>query len=238
MKIKDETRSVLRAKLIRTLVQLIGCAVLVLPGRAPAQDLRPDVQDMVRCFAAAYTVGAEIDECGAVAPGAIGVLTQPGKYPEHLDAVMDGMEQLAVSHPELRVRVAAAVYLMAPGNRALTADTPEGVVVRVNRLYDRSPEPAVRSALIRWMPYQAEQQAAIAFLEATARSRRSPADMMWPDELLAIDALAHMGERGREALRRLHRDSLVENELARQRLDHLDDRGFRLDRTGSHGRKR
>lgn len=214
------------------------CCALTMPSVGLAQEVQASADLMVRCFAAAYAVGEQTDECEGLVPGAIAVLTNPDEYKEYLDGVMSGLEELALTHPEFRVRAAAAVYLMAPGNRALVSENPPGVIERVQRLYDRSDEVAVRSALIRWMPYQAEQNAATAFLETTAKSNRSPAEQMWPEEMLAIDALARMGENGRVVLQRLSDSGLVQNQLARQRLHYLRDEGYRLPRSPARRDKR
>lgn len=208
----------------------LGCgAIFIMPVAMPAQGTNPTADEMVRCFAVTYTVGRDPNDCKDVVPGAIGVLMHPDIYGDYVNDVMDGLEQLALDDPEFRVRTAAAVYLMAPGNRELVAENPKGVVDRVGSLYRKSKEPAVRSVLIRWMPYQAEQEDALTFLETIATASRSSPDQMWPDEVLAIDALARMGGRGRETLRRLSDTGSVHNDLARQRLEFLKQRDYRLE---------
>lgn len=207
------------------------------PVGIAAQDVTPDPRKMVHCFAASFAESEDKDECAGLAPGAISVLTHPDEHGAYLDDVMDGLADLAVAHPEFRVRAAAAIYLTAPGNRALAPRNASGVVDRIRRLYERSDERAVRSTLLRWMPNQAEEEAAVAFLETVARSERSPAGQMWPDEVLAIDALARMGEKGRAALRRLDAAGNIPNRLARQRLHDLRGRGYQLERArGESGR--
>lgn len=218
-----------KLKRLLALVSVVICAAFLSPVGIAAQETPPDPQEMVRCFAASFAESEGSDGCADLVPGAIGVLTHPDEHGIYLDRVMDGLADLAVAHPEFRVRAAAAVYLTAPGNRALAPRNTSGVVDRIRRLYERSDERAVRSALLRWMPNQAEEEAAIAFLEAVARSDRSPAGQMWPDEVLAIDALARMGEKGRAALRRLDDTGNVPNALARQRLDDLRGRGYQLE---------
>lgn len=215
-------------RLATKLTQLLVCAVLGLPVHAIAQELDVSPDEMIRCFAIEYTVGEESGSCDKLAPGAIAVMTHPDKYSSYVEEVMDGLEQLAITHDESRVRVAAALYLMAPGNKDLVSANPAGVVHRVTRLYGQSSEPAVRAMIIRWMPYQAEVSEAVAFLEATAKSNVSPADRMWPEEALAVDALARMDKEGRAALSRLYESGEVEQEVARKRLEYLEQRGYEI----------
>lgn len=210
-------------------VSIALCGAFFGPPGIPAQDVQAAAQRTVRCFAASHSEDKDEDGCADPLPSEIGVPTHPDEYGAYLDEVMNGLAELAVVHPEFRVRVAAAIHMTALGNRAQAPRNAPGVVERARRLYERSDERAVRSALIRWMPWQAEEEAAVAFLEAVARSERSPEEQMWPEELLAVDALAQMGERGRAALRRLDDGGIIPNDLARQRLDDLRATGYHLD---------
>lgn len=218
-------------------IALLGPGVLLaLPAYSSAQNVKPTTEEMVRCFAIEYTVGADRGACKDLVPGAVAVLFRPLEYGDYVDGVIDGLAELAVSHPEFRVRVAAAEYLMAPGRQDPSSEYLPGMVDRVQRVYEESTEPAIRSILIGWMPVQAETEAAVDFLRKVATSDKSPAGRMWPDEQLAIDALSRMGDRGRQVLRQLDESGQVRNELARQRLDYLRTRDYRPE-PSSHGRQ-
>jgi len=216
----------------------LGLGVLLaLPAQSSAQNVRPTAEEMIRCFAIENTVGAELGACKNMVPGAVAVLFRPLEYGDYVDDVMDGLAELAVSHPEFRVRVAAAEYLMAPGKGSPSSEHLTGMVDRIQRVYEESSEPSIRSVFIRWMPYQAEAEAAVDFLQRVATSDKSPAGRMWPDEQLAIDALSRMGDHGRQVLRQLDEGGQVRNELARQRLDYLRTRDYRPE-PSSHGPRR
>lgn len=141
-----------------------------------------------------------------------------------VDRIMDGLGDLALEHPESRVRIASVAWLATAGERSTTR-SPE-VVDRLVRIYERG-SPYIRSAVVDRMQLQRARGPAIRFLESAAKgdgSSEPRAD--FPVPYVALNALVHMGEEGRDALRRLTASGEVRDRRARGYLRHLAENGF------------
>lgn len=187
-----------------------------------AQERTPStVDELLDCFVA-RKAQEDFRGCEDVEPGALAVLTLPDKYPAYIGPLLDGLHDIALNNGSLRVRVAATLGLISSGYREGAAIP--GIPGRVRHLYDESPDPVVRETLVQWSAYLADESGAIAFLEHVARADRSRG-RMFPEEALALEALARLGPAGQAALASLDATSL-RSEAAKQHLRHLAKNGF------------
>lgn len=104
-----------------------------------------------------------------------------------------------------------------------------GIVVRLERVYRSSQDPAVRNTLLDPALWQRDTAAAVRFLEQVARDDR-PEDRTSdaPPPLAAVQHLAYLGFRGRTVLDRLYREGAVRNRLARAHLEWLANRDYHM----------
>lgn len=141
-----------------------------------------------------------------------------------VDSVLDGMERLARSAANDRVRARAASFLAVAG-KAESNHRP--VLPRLIRLYRTSADPVVRVSVIRGMQGQQPEANALAFLKQVATSTPASAHPEFGDEPWeAVTMLAHMGGAGQTALRELRSSATVSDGKARGYLDYVAQRGY------------
>lgn len=109
-----------------------------------------------------------------------------------------------------------------------------GLVSRLATIYRRSDDVTLRHVILDRMLWQAECEAATAFLtEAVEDAPSAPQPVGMSDDLRsspqshAVDVLVAFGVRGEPALRRLHAQATVRDSSARANLEALSRRGFR-----------
>jgi hypothetical protein len=153
----------------------------------------------------------------------IHVLTNHADYPPaDLEKLLGGLEQVALTGEPERLRAEAALALAIPGSKR--AVHPIGTFPRLERVYRRSTDPLVRSALIRAMGDLADRREGALFLERIAK--QEPAD--FPDaQKEALTSLLKMNGEGRTVLKRLHETNAVRDPKAKQTLTYLAKQGFR-----------
>jgi len=150
------------------------------------------------------------------------VLTNPDYPAASLEKLLNGLEQVALSSEPQRLRAQAALALAIPGKRR-TAH-PTGTFSRLERVYGRSADPLVRSAIVRAMGELAETRAPVLFLERVAKQESSD----FPDsQQRALTSLLKLDEEGRSVLKRLHETNAVRNPKAKQNLAYLAKQGYR-----------
>jgi hypothetical protein len=135
--------------------------------------------------------------------------------PATIEAVLGGLERMAITSESKRLRIAAAVYLASPGNLDMRPAMP-GIVARAARVYRGTTEYIIRYTIVSAMREQAERAQAIAFLKNVALED-SPQDRgsEWPVPFAAVTVLADMGAEGRAALEQLNASGEVRNPRAR-----------------------
>lgn len=155
------------------------------------------------------------------------VLTHHADYAaREVAALLRGLERLALSGETSRLRASAALRLALPGSHRSTRPM-TGMVVRLERLYERSQDPMVRSVIVSAMADAAERRDALAFLERLAI--QAPAETDFPGAAMqALATLAAMDADGRAVLKRLHETRAVQDPEARYDLWVLASRGYRI----------
>ncbi len=119
---------------------------------------------------------------GALPPSAgsdiAGVLLSRAEYPvASLDAVIDGLEKIALGQGPPQLRQSAVSYLAMSGSRGALHPR-RGTTARLMQIYQRSSHPWVRAAVVSRLARSAEQQDALCVPGAgcghgTARVSRS-----------------------------------------------------------------
>lgn len=195
------------------------CAALSV-GPATAQTRRAPSELLAAYVHEGQTPNAESNASRELAHA----LTYPGDYPAaDLEALMRGLEDLAVSGNPPRLRADAAIRLSIPGSKRAAHPVP-GVFARLQRVYRRSTDPQTRSVLIAVMAESTERQNAANFLERIAK--QEPADFS-EAQYKAIQSLRRLDEEGRAALQRLHETQAVREPKAKLTLAILAKEGFR-----------
>jgi hypothetical protein len=153
------------------------------------------------------------------------VLLGQAEYPSSsLATVLDGLEQVALSEASSDVRAEATLTLSMAGSR--DARTPDpAMVARLERLYARSADAQVKAAVVSGLALAAEDRRTLVFLEKVATSD-PPGYPGAP--LAALAAMASHGDPGSAVLKRLHTTGAVHNSDARQWLDLVASRGYRI----------
>ena len=155
------------------------------------------------------------------------VLTYPEDYPrQDLEAFLAGLEELAVHGNSYRLRISAVVKVYLAGERGMKHPVPE-TVDRLERIYARSEDGSVRSAVMQMLPGVSERAKALSFLEA--RAIEGPGIPGYPWSVRnAIGSLARMGPEGGAVLRRLHEVGAIRDPEARVILETMASNGFRI----------
>ncbi len=156
------------------------------------------------------------------------VLTYPDDYlSADLELFLRGLEEIALTGESSRLRASAAFSLSFPGSRRKPHPVP-GTVRRLERIYRRSNDPAVRGVVVASMADVAEGDKALVFLEGIATEVPVHADSPGSASR-ALGTLVAMDEDGRTVLKRLHETQAVRDPEARHELSVLADRGYRID---------
>ena len=149
------------------------------------------------------------------------VLLRPEEFgPGVRGEVVDGLEAFLtdeVGTSEFRQSVAAA---LAQASSTLASDPLLGTVSRLEAIYDRTPDPALKLIVVGSLFDTAEQEAAADFLGRVARGEGEPAGA-------AVVGLQRLGAPGRTVLASLHAQSSVSDPWARELLQASAKRGFR-----------
>jgi hypothetical protein len=155
------------------------------------------------------------------------VLTYPEDYPAaDLAVFQQGLEQLALTSDSPRLRTSSTFSLSQLGSRGRPHPV-AGTMERLERIYQRSTDPAVRSMVVVSLYDVSERPEALAFLERVAK--QAPGNQDFPGAASrALGSLVLMGDEGRAVLRRLHQTGAVRDADARLELDNLAKRGFRI----------
>ncbi len=202
-------------------VPVLASALCIVPSYSFAQQQDPSVEAALDCFELRAVDGSQ--QCGVV--GVRSIVTNPQDYStETVEGVLDGLERLALSSNDRRVRVDAVVWLSTAGRTSATRTPYSGVVARLLRLYETSEDRAVRMAAVSSLVRQADAAAAVSFLETVAREDRRD-----DRAAKAVQNLTGYGDQGRAALQRLydHQDD-VKSANARLLLKTLEETSFKF----------
>lgn len=134
------------------------------------------------------------------------VLRNAGRYPAAtVDSAVAGVEHLALTAEDPLLRHAAASTMLSAGSGIFATPPVSGLVARAASVYAASADPVVRGIIITRMYEQAERGQAMEFLK-TVVTEGDPLTGGFPQSAVhaAMDALNHIGESGRAALRELH----------------------------------
>lgn len=207
----------------------VGCVGGARAQVHPAQV--PPIEEILESFAR-YNAARGTPEQNQMNSGPLlGILSDPAQYGGHLvEPVLEGLERLALKHPSVFTRQAAAAWLSSAGDM-----TPMGtglrrldVVARMQRVYAQSTESVIRDAIIDRLAMQANVPEAVRLLsEIASTNREEDRRSEFPEPYLAINGLAKMGSAGHEALRDLLSQGRVRNPRARDYLQYLAERNFR-----------
>lgn len=206
---------------------IAGMVLLVAPTGHGDLLGQATVQRAIECFAAAVEAGASGCSDAPDVTVAKVMLDPAGHSPAVVHEVLAGLEGLALASPVLRVRLAAAAWLMVPGETDATWSSE--IVSRAERLYRSSMDAGIRQAVVSKIARQKQAAPAVRFLVRVATEEGDPSleDPEWPTSYVALGALAMMGEDGRAALRALAPEG-VPDARARGYFEHLARNDFRL----------
>lgn len=214
-----------RRALAVTVIGLCGLS----PQPAMAQN-KPsvDVAAALDCFARDRTMTQVIERCAANEQRPNRVLLRPREYASQVvTGLLDGLQELAISHGNQEVRIFAALELARVGLATRDVSRRISVISRFGPLYAAS-DFGVRVTLIGMAPDQAEQADAVRFLRGILESVDS-LDALGEAPLwyMAVRSLMRMGDNGRRALQGIHDARSAGHEAARRYLQGLVERGFR-----------
>jgi hypothetical protein len=133
-------------------------------------------------------------------------------YPKaRVEALLRGLERLALDGTTERVRVHAAELLLTSGSRH-SPDPIPGSFARIERVFQHSKDSRVQLGLVNGMRVLTERKEAALLLEqfATQDSYLAP---------VALSSLLNMGDEGTAVLKRLHEGKAVRNPHARGDLE-------------------
>ncbi len=154
----------------------------------------------------------------------LGVATGRMDYKHSVDAVLDGLESLALKGATADVRERAAVSLALAGSR--DSQRPRsGNVARLERLYAGTSYQGVKAVVVTMLGEAQEASRALGFLEKVATK---------PDEdfpgasIAAMTAIAGHQDQGGAVLKRLHDSHAIRDPHAVQWLNLIAERGYRI----------
>ena len=208
---------------------LLACCVRSLS----AQEATPTPSDAVRWFAESIrTTGAPTGD--PKGQWVIRFVVHPEQFDRAtVSAVLDGLEQLAVTDSNERVRVAAVTWLASIGESSLENAQGFGVVPRLRALYRRTVIRSVRTAVVGKLGMQADSREAALMLESVASdTTQAMSNEEWPLAYHAVEALLLLGDDGRTTLRRLSQAKAIANPVARARLEQLSRSNFMVKQSG------
>jgi hypothetical protein len=147
-----------------------------------------------------------------------------------VDSLLNGLERLALTDGDERVRQAASSLFLMAGEQ----DTPHpvlGLVPRIGRIYRANPAGGiVRFTIRHHMPLQADRRAAATLLRSIAAELGSnpgpDVDDMGNPRIEALAGLRQMGAEGRAALQAMHRSGEARAPRVRTILREMAQAGF------------
>lgn len=155
------------------------------------------------------------------------VLMHHTEFPSaDVEALLQGLERIALVGDASPLRAAAVLRLVIPGSLQSRSPVPN-MMGRLERIYQGTNDPLVRSSVVSSMAELAQRQAALRFLEKVAVQAPEAADFPGSASR-ALGTLVAMGDEGREVLRRLHESEAIRDPEARYELSVLASRGYRL----------
>lgn len=157
-------------------------------------------------------------------------MNYPSRFdPAIVEEIAAGLATFAQSHPDRRLRTAAAAYLLSLGDgRKLPEDQWPAALDEIERVYDNSKDASVRWLIVTGVHRQGDRSAAVRFLTKVAKEDRAEeGGGENPGSYLAVRGLLLSGAEGQSALRRLHADGSVTDGVARAYLDEVATQGFR-----------
>ena len=153
-----------------------------------------------------------------------GVVLGTVNYRHSSEAVLVGLEDLALHGSSSRQRARAALALSEAGSEGVVKPR-AGTAARLEKLYGKSSDLAVRAAIVSGLSASVERPVALPFLEAVAV--RDSEDFPG-SSLAAMTAIAAHGDQGSAVLKRLHATKKVHEPHARQWLDLIAQKGYRI----------
>jgi hypothetical protein len=152
------------------------------------------------------------------------VLTYHAQYPpEDVEYLLRELEHFALNGEPQWLRAEAVSKIALPGSNR-SAHPTAGTFVRLERVYQRSSDPLVKTAVVSAMGRLTETRQAIAFLERVAMHEPGT----FPQAGKGLAALLTMGDQGRLVLKRLHESGAVRDPRAKRDLALLAKRDYRL----------
>ncbi|HET8835435.1 MAG TPA: hypothetical protein VFN08_11940 [Gemmatimonadales bacterium] len=118
----------------------------------------------------------------------------------------------------------AALYVSSAASRDALHQQP-GTVARLGRIYRQSGDPQVRAAVVSGLASSADDGGSLAFLEGVAT--KGTQDFPGASKA-ALAAMTSHGEKGRDVLRRIHTAKTVHDPEARQWLDLVATKDYRV----------
>jgi hypothetical protein len=163
----------------------------------------------------------------------LAILDLPASYSTRKDSLLDGLERMALTSGDERVRQFATSCIAFAGQGERLAPPRGGVLTRLLRIYRADSPPLVRLTITNRLPLLTERREATAFLRTIAaepdtsggrglHGHHSPGDR----RIEALARLAEMGEEGRAVLQAMHRSGEARSPQARTILEHMARRGF------------
>jgi hypothetical protein len=206
---------------------VVGAVFLAAPvsGQAPAVGV--GVAEALARFEEANTDWASPDR--AAREGALlNMVYRAGKLPvAKADSVLDGLERLALGSAVATVRHSATSTLGLAGYKQLP-DRVEGIVSRLEGLYQASEDGVVRTIIVAGMDRQGETGAAIDFLKRAAQDSRPGDSEIESPARWAVETLARLDtEEARAVLHDLHTAGAAKHPAARRYLRYIASRGYR-----------
>jgi hypothetical protein len=204
------------------LVTLLSVAVIVAPleaqarrrvTRPPGELIAAFVQDNAAPGRTPSVAGMEVDA----------VLLDRADYPSaNVNAVLDGLESVALTGASGDLRARAALAISASGSRRALHPRPR-TVARLERMHQRTDDWEVRAAIVTGLAHSVERQEALRFLEGIAVREHGD----YPGSALAaLASIAAHEAQGSTVLKRLHITGAVQDPEARQWLELIASCGY------------
>ena len=161
------------------------------------------------------------------------IIYLPRVYAPRQDSLLDGLERLALTSENAKVRQEATAMIAFAGQVGRPTPPLPGVLPRLLRIYRSNTQWLVRALIRDQMPEQVERRAAAAFLRSVAAepdtsSGSGPHGYFSHGDprTEAVARLAEMGEEGRAVLQAMHRSREARSPQVRTLLDDMARRGF------------
>lgn len=209
-------------------IGIVAAMSTVSTSVAFGQETEASAEAALACFEQSRRDGEVFSACPPGVLSAEAIVRVRGEFPAATyEAVLSGLEQLALMSDDSKTRAGAVIVLAGLGDsrsKEPLADT----VDRLRRIYEQSNDMPVRALIARLMCCQVATGQAIEFLKLVAKdNRQEDRSATWPPAHWALTALEIMGPEGRAALQSLHAEGNVENARARGYLEYLSKNSFR-----------